>query len=306
MRPDLDSLQALDAVVREGGLARAAVRLHKTQSAVSYRIAKLEQRLGIALLDRRGYRVRLTPAGESVLAEGRRLLAQADQIGAIARQFARGWEPRYTVILDGILPLEPTLRALRTLAEERTPTRIQLKVEYLGGVQFRFERDAADLMLVKDYESRPNLEARDLREVECVLCAAADHPLARRRSVTLAELQEHVELSIQDSGAGGNDRHRFGGERVFYLSSFDTKKRALLMGLGFGWMPRHLVAADLRRGTLCEVRFRAGSRYRFTPRLVRRTDVPLGPTGARLIELLTAARTRASARTAARRGRGTP
>ena len=306
MRPDLDSLQALDAVVREGGLARAAARLHKAQSAVSYRIAKLEQRLGIALLDRRGYRVRLTPAGESVLAEGRRLLAQADQIGAIARQFARGWEPRYTVILDGILPLEPTLQALRTLAEERTPTRIQLKVEYLGGVQRRFERDAADLMLVKDYESQPNFEAQNLPDVECVLCAAADHPLARRRSVTLAELQEHVELSIQDSSGGGNDRHRLGGERVFYLSSFDTKKRALLMGLGFGWMPQHLVGAELRRASLCEVRFRAGSRYRFTPRLVRRTDVPLGPTGARLIELLTAAPARVSARTAGRRRRGTP
>ncbi len=305
MRPDLDSLQALDAVVREGGLARAAARLHKAQSAVSYRIAKLERCLGIALLDRRGYRVRLTPAGESVLAEGRRLLAQADQIGAIARQFAGGWEPRYTVILDGILPLEPTLRALRTLAAERTPTRIQLKVEYLGGVQWRFERDAADLMLVKDYESQPNLESQDLPDIECVLCASADHPLARRRSVTLAELQEHVELSIQDSGSG-NDRHRFGGERVFYLSSFDTKKRALLMGLGFGWMPQYLVAAELRRGTLTEVRFRAGSRYRFTPRLVRRTDLPLGPTGARLIELLTATPDRASARTAARRGRGTP
>lgn len=306
MRPDLDSLQALDAVVREGGLARGAARLHKAQSAVSYQIGKLEARLGIALLDRRGYRVRLTPAGESVLAEGRRLLAQADQLGALAQQFARGWEPRLTVILDGILPLEPTLRALRTLAAERTPTRIQLKVEYLGGVQQRFERDAADLMLVKDYDSQPNLEARDLPEIECVLCAAANHPLARPRSVTLAELHEHVELSIQDSSGGANDRHRFGGERVFYLAGFDTKKQALLMGLGFGWMPRYLVAEELRGGTLCEVRFRAGSHYRFTPRLVRRTDVPLGPTGARLIELLTATPTRASARTVARRRRGTP
>ncbi len=286
MHPDIDAIRALDAVVRDGGFARAATRLNKVKSAVSYQIAKLERQLGATLLDRAAYRVRLTPIGECVLAEGRRMLAQADQIASMARRFAAGWEPRLTVILDGILPLEPTLRALKTLADERVPTRIQIKVEYLGGVQFRFEKDAADLMLVKDYSAQPNLDARALPQIECVLCASAAHPLARRRDVPLLELQEHVELSVQDSSGCGDDRHMFGGERVFYLSGFDTKKQALLMGLGFGWMPLYLVGEELRRGALREVRFRAGSRYRFTPMLVHRSDVPLGRSGTRLIELL--------------------
>jgi DNA-binding transcriptional LysR family regulator len=286
MHLDLDALRSLDAVVRYGGYARAALHIHKVQSAVSYQVRKLERQLGLKLLDRDGYRVKLTAAGEAVLFEGRQLLAQAEHVESVARQFSIGWEPRLTVIVDGILPLEPTLSALKMLAAERVPTRIQVKVEFLGGVQYRFERDDADLMLVKDFEVRPNLKAETLPHIECVLCVASSHPLAAVKSVSLAELHQHVELSVQDSSEQGDDRHMFGGERVFYLSGFVAKKQALQMGLGFGWMPTYLVSKEIKSGVLRELRFVGGSRYRFTPLLVHRIDRPLGRTGTRLTSLI--------------------
>lgn len=286
MQLDLDALEALDTVVREGGLAKAAARLHKVQSAVSYQLRRLESQLGVPLLDRRGYRIRLTPAGEAVLAEGRRVLAQAGRVESLAREFALGWEPRLLMILDGIVPLDPVFAALKALADERVPTRIQLKVEFLRGVQYRFEKDAADLMVVKDFEAHPYYQADALPDIECVLCAAPGHPLARGRGLTLADLQEQVELSIQDSSERGGDQHMFGGERVFYLSGFIAKRQALLLGLGFGWMPAYLVRDDFKRGRLKEVRYAGGSRYRFQPLLVRRADRPLGRAGRRLVDLL--------------------
>lgn len=286
MKLELDALQALDAVVREGSVARAAEKLHKAQSAVSYQLRRLEEQLGLPLLDRAGYRVRLTPAGEALLVEGRRLLAQAHQVEALARQFALGWEARLTVVIDGIVPLETTFAALKRIAEEGVPTRVQLKVEFLGGVQYRFERDEADLMLVKDFEPRTGLSAEALPEIECVLCVAAGHPLATTARVDQTQLQQHVELSVQDSSGRGNDRHMLGGERVFYLSGFVAKKQALLMGLGFGWMPLYLIGDELARGALVELPYSGGSRYRFTPYLVHRLDRPLGPAGQRLVALL--------------------
>lgn len=286
MRPDLDALEALDAVIRHGGFAHAATALHKVPSAVSYQVGKLEEQLGVALLDRGGYRVRLTAAGEAVLAEGRRLLAQAEHVAALASQYSAGWEPRLNMVVDGILPLERTLGALKQLAAERVPTRVQVKVEYQGGVQFRFEKESADLMLVKDYVPSPLLQADALAPIECVLCVSAGHELAGRRRVPLAQLHEHVELSVQDSSDQGADRHGFGGERAFYFSGFITKKQALMMGLGFGWMPEYLVGRELRSGALREVDYVGGSRYGFTPFLVQRLDAPPGRTGRRLLELL--------------------
>ena len=288
MRIDLEGLEALDAVVRYGGLAHAAGRLHKVQSTISYQLRKLEKQLGMPVLDRSGYRVRLTAAGEAILAEGRRLLAEARRVEALAQQLAEGWEARLLVIVDGILPTEPMLAAFKSLAEERIPTRFQAKVEFMRGVQFCFDRDDADLMLVKDYAPQPWLQTEDLPEIECILCVAPGHALASAGRVDLGQLQDHVELSVQDSSGTHYDPHGFGGERVFHLSDFGAKKQALLMGVGFGWMPAYLVSGELHSGQLQELDYAGGSRYRFTPRLVWRTDRPPGPAGRRLAELLRA------------------
>lgn len=287
MKVDLEALQALDAVIRHGGYAQAAVQLNKVSSALSYQIRKLEDQLRLPLLDRSGYRVRLTPEGEAVLAEGRRLLQQAGRIEALAEQLGSGWEARLLVVVDGILPLADTLQALKRLADEGAPTRVQLKIEFLGGVQYRFDKERADLMLAKDYVPNPACRALALPPVECVLCVAPGHPLAEPgRATSLADLQSQVELTVQDSSERGGDRNLFGGERVFHLSGFVAKRQALLMGMGFGWLPRYLADEHLADGSLRELAYEGGSRYRFTPWLVERLDRPPGRAGRRLVDLL--------------------
>ena len=140
-----------------------------------------------------------------------------------------------------------------------------------------------------DYAADPYLSEEALPAVDCVLCVAAGHPLASIKNVSLAELQEHVELSVQHSSEEqGHDRHLFGCERSFYLSSFQTKKEALLMGVGFGWMPLYFIEKELKTGALRELRYVGGWRYRFTPLLVYRTNRSLGNAAQRFIELLRA------------------
>ena len=287
MKLDLNGLEALEAVVRYGGFARAAKHLHRVQSAVSHQVRKIEQQLGVSLFNRDRYRVQLTPAGEAILAEGRRLLAQAEHVRSIARQFSEGWEPSLSIIVDGILPLDPTLAAMKALAAAQVPTRIQVKVEFLRGVQSRFEKESGDLMLVTDYAASPYLQEEALPAMDCVLCAGRSHALGKAKRVSLAQLQEHVELSVQHSSEEqGHDRHLFGCERAFFLSSHHTKKEALLMGVGFGWMPLYLVHQELKSGALREVKYEGGSWYRFTPRLVHRADRQLGRAGQEFISLL--------------------
>src|ERR1700760_3455844 len=99
---NLKALEALDAVVTCGGFHRAAEQLHRVQSAVSHQVANLERQLGLELLNRDGYRVQLTPAGEAILAEGRHLLRQAERLRTVGRQLAFGWEPELLIVVDGI------------------------------------------------------------------------------------------------------------------------------------------------------------------------------------------------------------
>ncbi|MEZ9199293.1 LysR family transcriptional regulator [Shewanella sp. 10N.286.54.B9] len=288
MRIDVDAFKVLQVLVEEGSFAKAAERLHKAQSAVSYQVKKLEQHLGVNLFCRDQYRAELTPEGKVILAEGQRLLQYLTNIEHLASRFSEGWEPKLELVVDGALPMKPIMRALKRMAEQQIPTKVQLNMEFLGGVQERFERDSADLMLVKDYRTGPNYRPQPLPEITSILVTAASHPLSSEKNISLFELQRHVELTIEDSSPEKlhRDELQFGGDKVFYLSGFIMKKNALLMGLGFGWMPDFLIADELNSGQLAEVDFSGGNRFSFTPQLVSTMERPLGRAGRLFTELI--------------------
>ncbi|MGR6501955.1 LysR family transcriptional regulator [Shewanella sp. Koi 1] len=288
MRIDIDAFNVLQVLVEEGSFAKAAERLHKAQSAVSYQVKKLEEHLGVQLFSRDQYRAELTSEGRVILAEGQRLLQHLANIEHLASRFSEGWEPKLELVIDGALPMEPIMTALKRMAEHQIPTKIQLNMEFLGGVQHRFERDNADLMLVKDYRTGPYYHPQPLPAITSVLVTSASHPLALLKKISLPELQQHVELTIEDSSPNKTyrDELQFGGDKVFYLSGFIMKKNALLKGLGFGWLPDFLVQEELLRGELVEVDFVGGSRYTFIPQLVSTLERPLGRAGKLFTELI--------------------
>lgn len=290
MRVSLDQLEALEAIVHTGSFAGAAASLHKAQSAVSYAIRQLEESLGVQVFDRSGHRATLTSAGVAILDEGRMVLVRARRISWLADQFTGGWEPRLHVVVDGALPMGPLLGALKRMGDEGVPTHIQLRTEYLGGVQRRFEADGSDIMIGKELRREPWMDARPLAEVTMILVAAPDHPVHRIDGVhDTSSLREFLELAVHDSSdeTFARDTNDIEGARVFYLGDFNAKRDGLRLGLGFGWMPEALVAEDLARGSLLPVRYALGPTRRFTPWLVTRTDRPMGRAAQRLTALLT-------------------
>lgn len=288
----LDQLAVLDAIEARGSFAAAGRDLHRTTSAVSYAVSALESALGIQLFDRSGHRARLTEPGRRVLEEARRVLAQVRRLEQVAGQLEQRWETSLRIVVDGILPQIPIMRALRRLAEARTPTRIELWVEYLFGVQERFENDEADLMLVLDFEGAgAGHVARALPEVPMILLCHREHELSALEQVGRADLAEHVELIVEDSRRGApprSPRLSLGSPHIFRLSDFSSKRRALLSKVGFGWMPEHLVTADRASGELVPLKFEEGVHFSFRPHLVQRERGTPGRAASLFVELLEA------------------
>ncbi len=291
MRMQLNHLEALAAVADCGSFAKAAKTLNKVRSAVSYDIKCLEDDLGVKLLDRSGYRAQLTDAGHIVLREGRALLSQARALEHVASLYSEGFEPLIRMVVEGAVPMPPVMQAIKALNEREIPTLVELQTEFLGGVPERFEREEADLMLVKDFDaSRESYAVTALPEVDCVLVASVEHPLIQKRQsvVDASDLRAHLELNIQvvDGGSASMSDRRLGGARVLNLSGFYTKKEALLLGLGYGWMPRSLIESELAEGRLAIVPFDQGASFQFTPALMHRHDRPLGRSGSLFKALL--------------------
>lgn len=285
MQVALDQLRALDALARHGTFARAGEALRKRHTGVLYAIRQLEERLGLRLVDRSGYRTRLTPEGERVLEHGRRLLDAERALVAAAEELKTGWEPSLRLVFDGIFPVDPILRAVGEIARAGAPTRIDVSIEFLSGVERVFQ-EGADLMITV-LPPATELRAVRLAPVRAVLVARHDHPLASGE-VSPDELSRHVLLTVR----GSDPRLQLSTAGLdppiaVRLADFTSKKVALEDGLGFGWMPERMVARELARGRLARVRWRGGeSVHVFEPKLCYRRGARLGKAASLVVERL--------------------
>jgi len=287
----LDQLRVLDAIARTGGFAAAGRELFRTTSAVSYTVGQLERRLGVLLFEREGRRVELTNAGLLLLDEARKVLETAARFEKIGEQLREGWEPELRIVLDGIFPQAPILKALDRFARRRVPTRVQVSVGFLSDVLRIFAQEGADLALSLDLESEAGLRLSELPPIEMLLLLHKNHPIQRYpKPLPLERLREHVEVVVvrpDNLPRRPPGQLFFGASQVFQMPDFHAKRDALLQGIGFGWLPRHLAEPAIRRGTLRPLGYQHGDRHLFHPRLVRR-DGAAGPALALLLDLLAA------------------
>ena len=153
---DLTSLRSFAAVADAGGVTRAAGLLNLTQSAVSMQIKRLEESLGLELLDRTGRGVALTPTGEQLLSYARRMLSLNDEIwGRLTAQEFEG-EIRLGVPHDIIYPAIP--QVLKRFAAEFPRVRIKLISAPTRRLLAMFGRGECDAILTTEEQCGPEGE----------------------------------------------------------------------------------------------------------------------------------------------------
>ncbi len=282
----LEQARALDALDRGGTFAAAAAQLRRGHTSVLYLIRTLEDVLGFAVVDRSRYRTVLSARGRRILDGCRTLLAAEAELASTIVELRAGWEPTITVVFDGIVPIEPLLHAVGRLVAERAPTRIDVRAEFLAGVEDAFERMAADLMIAVLPPRTGALTALELPAVPASLVARADHPLARGRH-DVREMRRHLLLTVRGSDPRLElPTSEIEAHSTVHLNDFASKHAAILAGIGYGWLPDALSAGDLARGRLRRIRWTRGSRHVFHPRLYHRGQP--GPAARQLIAALAA------------------
>lgn len=133
MKISLDLLHILDAIDQHGSFTAAAAVLHRVPSALSHAIAKLESDLEVQLFLREGRRASLTPAGRTLLDEGRHLLRAADELERRVKRIATGWEAELRIAIDAIIPVQRLLPVIDRFYQAGHGTQIRLSNEVLGG-----------------------------------------------------------------------------------------------------------------------------------------------------------------------------
>jgi DNA-binding transcriptional LysR family regulator len=287
----LDQLTVFLAVVDEGSFSAAGRRLGRVQSAVSYAIGQLESAWGTDLFDRSKRAVRLTDAGERLVAEARLVVAQARELTETAARLQGRTEPALRVAVDALVPQEVLTQACAGLQQAFPHTTMQLVSGLLGGPLGAVRRGRADLGVcnLAGAESDPQLTVTHLGVVGLVAVCAPHHPLASEAApVRGALLERHTQIVQSEGWRSSTDDQGVLGRRTWRVSDLSLKARLIRAGLGWGSLPREVAAPLLASGALVELRpepWPAGG-HRVSLHAVRRRDSPLGPAGQWLREQL--------------------
>ena len=270
MKLTLDALNVLDAIDQSGSFAAAAESLYRVPSAISYTMQKLEQDLGTPVFDRSGHRAVLTPAGKTLLKEGRRLLLAAHELEDQVKRIATGWETELRIAMDTLIPANNLLSLVAEFYDEHAPTKdnnpavqsvvqnkgtqLRLQQEVLGGTWDALVSNRADLVIgaTGDVPAGAGYSHFSLNECKMVFVVAPDHPLATAEEpIVSTDILKYRAIAIADSSRYLPPRSSglLTGQEVLTVSNMASKLEAHIQGLGIGYLPLYWAQAaiDARR-----------------------------------------------------------
>jgi DNA-binding transcriptional LysR family regulator len=256
-----EALAMMDTIARTGSFAAAARELGKVPSALTYSVRQLEDALDVLLFDRRSRQAQLTAAGEELLNEGRRLLAEMEGVANRVRRVSTGWETQLTIAVDGVLSrltmfeLCEAFFSLKPDGEHPPPTRLRLRTEVMSGTWEALLSGQADLAIGAMADGAPPAEVQMavLGEMQFVFAVAPHHPLAAHDGpISDAELLHHRAIAVADTAQRMSPRtiNLLPGQEVFTVASMQAKIEALVRCLGCGFVPEALAREHIRVGRL--------------------------------------------------------
>ncbi|MGH1432254.1 MAG: LysR family transcriptional regulator [Neptuniibacter sp.] len=250
---DTSTLQAFLAVAESGSFSKAASQLYLTQSAVSKRIALLEEQLGSKLFDRIGRSISVTEAGNELLPRARDILLQFDDAKRAINNISSG-EIMGTLSFAAShhISLHRLPNYLRRFSEECPDVELDLRFEesevaYEGVLKGDLELALITLSPDPDENIHSEIIWDDLLQY----VVSEDHPLATSNEITLAELTAYNAIL-----PGANtftrslveqlfDQHDLSLNVTMSTNYLDTIHMMVSIGLGWSLLPESLVG-DLK------------------------------------------------------------
>jgi DNA-binding transcriptional LysR family regulator len=248
-------------------------------SALTYSVRQLEEALDVLLFDRKSGQAKLTAAGQELLNEGRRLLAEMAGVANRVRRVATGWEAELTIAVDGVLSSPTMLELVDAFYQQQPqgvpkvseaaqpdtgatslnappPTRLRLRTEVLAGTWEALLSGQADLAVgvsLNGMSTPAGFAVEPIGELPFALAMSPHHPLAQATEpIGDDALVQYRAVAVSDSASRLSPLtvNLLPGQDVLTVSSQHDKLQALLLGLGLGFMPAPWIQESVAKGHL--------------------------------------------------------
>lgn len=283
-RSTAEQWAVLSAVVEMGSYAKAAQALHRSQPAISYAIANLQESLGVKLLEIQGRRAVLTPHGDTLLKRARTVLRELETVEQLALVLKRGWEPRLRLVVDAAFPRARLLQIVREAQSRCEGTQFELEDAVLSGAEEAIADASADVVVTTLVP--PGVLGTWLLDVRFIAVAHPDHALCNLgRKIGAGDLEHHTQAVVRDSGrAHPRDAGWLGSRSRCTVTSVEASLALVRAGIAYAWLPEHLLTDPLRAGELRELPLDAGSTRKVALYLVLVKPALAGPAAQLVME----------------------
>ena len=201
---ELRQLRQFVAVAEAGSFSLAAERLCMAQPPLSVAIRKLEEEMGLALFERTGRGVRLTPEGESAVLGANRCLKEAADLASMARGASQGASGLLNIACIGSVVFGLLPKILKTFASQYPGIKITLREYTNHETLMAVENGSIDLGFVRVPIARPeHVQFQPVEQDRFCAALPNDHPLCKHKTLSLQDLAHETFIGYVPSRAGG-------------------------------------------------------------------------------------------------------
>jgi len=296
---EAEALRTFLAVHRAGGFSAAAEQLHRSQPAVSRRIALLEAELGAPVFERTAAGVSLSQVGQALVPHAERVLAAIEDARQAVRDVQGADAGTVSLAAVGTLAGANLTMVLKRFTTEAPNVALTLRTATSSQISELVRRGEATLG-VRYFEDRsPDLQCHVMPPEVLVVACAPEHPLARRSVPGLADLSGETWLAFPRRGADGEIAaetisaqfltRQIGEIRWTAVDSLTAQKRLVEAGFGISLLPESSLSEERAAGTLATIA--VGDLEAFNPVFaIQRHGGYLSGAAKALLALLTQAR----------------
>jgi LysR family hydrogen peroxide-inducible transcriptional activator len=263
---NLRDLRYLVAVAEHQHFGRAAEACFVSQPTLSTQIKKLEEELGVVLLERTNRQVMLTPVGERIVAQAQRVLQEVSQMVHIAEEHRDPYGGEFRL---GIIPtVAPYLlpKILGPIHKAFPKLKIQLTEGQTAVITRLLREGDLDACILALPVEEENLEEMALYSENFYFAASKHHPKAAKKSVTLDDLEDEQVLLLEDGHCLRDQAldicksHKAVENTNFRATSIETLRQMVAADVGITLMPELAITA--RTGPVRYLPFRGDHPHR--------------------------------------------
>ncbi|NOH78116.1 LysR family transcriptional regulator [Vibrio sp. RE86] len=279
LKSTLEQWLTLQEVHKAGSIQAAAVSLNKSHTTLIYSIRKLEDQLGVKLVEVKGKRASVTEHGKSLLRRAGSMLEQARDLEDLSQQISAGVESEITIAIDHLCDPSLLYKAMASYLKMNNSTSIQVVETSLSKTTEMVTNEQADIAIITLPVT--NYPAQAFSMTSMLPVVSSDHPLAHKPNICMADFATQTQVVVRDLGASDADKREqnvgwLKANQRITVDNFDHAFRAIEQGVGFCRLPEHIIT-QRNHGQLKVLKIEQNDKYQVPLHITLPKGAKTGP-----------------------------